>query len=156
MKTHSRSYQEQSEAEFMVTTLNDLIGVCRAGYNGYLEAAEGIASSPYKTMFAEYAHQRDRFSADLANFILDLGGAVTGANSSVERGWVNIRVATTKGDPGTILAECTRAEEAAKQVYEQALDNPLPENIHNVVQTQYDLIVRAQNRIRALRDKHLK
>ena len=140
-----------------ISVLNGLIGVCRDTYNGYLEAAEGVASTRYKTMFAEYAHQRDRFSADLANFILEMGGAVTGTSDKVDTThhvWANIRAATTNGETGVILAECERGEDAAMEAYERALHNTLPQKIYQVVKNQYDLVVRAHNRIRDLRDTY--
>lgn len=35
---------------------------------------EGITSSAYKTMFAEYALQRSRFASQLANLVIEYGG----------------------------------------------------------------------------------
>src|SRR5687767_13356710 len=105
--------------------LNSLIHICREGHDGYMQAADGITSSAYKTMFVEYAHQRNRFASQLANLVLEYGGDPDDDGHSMmmfPRGWTNIQPAVMGGDYGAIFAECEKSEDSAKNAYEQVME----------------------------------
>src|SRR4051794_24807737 len=126
--------------ESLVQTLNGLIFICREGYNGYMQAADGITSSAYKTMFAEYALQRSRFASQLANLVTDYKGDAGDdghAMSIFPRSWTGIDSVVMGGDYGAIFSECERSEDVAKNAYERVLEEKLTGDVAKVVNQQY-------------------
>jgi len=131
--------------------------MCREGHDGYLQAAEGITSSAYKTMFAEYAHQRSRFASQLANLVVEYGGDPDDDGHSMKmfpHGWVGIEPAVMGGDYGAIFTECETSEEKTKDAYERVMEQAIPDDISVVVNQQYEQIVEAHDRIRNLREAY--
>jgi len=51
-----------------------------------------------------------------------------------------------------VLNECERGEDVAKHRYQAALEKPLPAEIHQVIERQYQGVLRHHDRVRALRD----
>jgi uncharacterized protein (TIGR02284 family) len=149
------SINESDQA--LVTVLNALIHLCHDAHDGYMQAADSITSSAYKTVFAEYALQRSRFATQLANLVLDHGGDPDDdghAMSMFQRGWSNIGRVLMGSDYGAILAECERSEDLAKSAYERTLKKPLAKDAEAVISQQYGQIIDAHNRIRDLRDDY--
>lgn len=141
----------------LVMILNGLMHMCREGHDGYLQAAEGITSSAYKTMFAEYAHQRSRFASQLANLVVEYGGDPDDDGHSMKmfpHGWVGIEPAVMGGDYGAIFTECETSEEKTKDAYERVMEQAIPDDISVVVNQQYEQIVEAHDRIRNLREAY--
>ncbi len=141
----------------LVTILNALIHLCHDAHDGYMQAADGITSSAYKTIFAEYALQRNRFATQLANLVLDHGGDPDDdghAMSMFARGWINIDRVLRGSDYGSILAECERSEDIAKSAYERTLEKPLTNDVAAIIGQQYEQIIDAHKRIRDLRDAY--
>jgi uncharacterized protein (TIGR02284 family) len=50
------------------------------------------------------------------------------------------------------LNECERGEDSAKNAYKNALEEALPANIMETIQTQYVAVQAAHDRVKALRD----
>lgn len=141
----------------LVETLNALIIVCHEAYDGYMQAADGITSSAYRTMFAEYALQRGRFAAQLANLVLDHGGEPDDdghAMAMFSGGWTNIGPVLMGGDYGAIFAECERSEIVAKAAYASMLEKKITEDVHAVINHQYMQITEAHDRIHNLREAY--
>ena len=141
----------------LITFLNGLIIICHDAHDGYMQAADNITSSAYKTMFAEYALQRSRFAAQLANLILDHGGDPDDdghAMSMFSHGWTNIKPVLMGGDYGAIFTECERSEELAENAYERVLEKNITKDAHTVVNHQYKQVVEAHDRIRNLREAY--
>ena len=72
--------------------------------------------------------------------------------AAIHRGWINIKSAVTGKDEGAILNECERGEDSAKNAYKNALEEALPANIMETVQTQYVAVQAAHDRVKSLRD----
>jgi uncharacterized protein (TIGR02284 family) len=141
----SHSINETDKA--LISTLNGLVHMCHTAHDGYMQAADGITSSAYKTMFAEYALQRSRFAGQLANLILDHGGDPDDDGHSMSmftQGWTNIDAVVMGGDYGAIFKECEHSEGIAKNAYD----------ISHVVNQQYKQIVEAYDRLRNLREAY--
>ena len=139
----------------VISTLNGLIETCKDGQEGFTVAADGIGRSDLKSLFHEFAQQRSQFAGELQTLVRSLGGDPEDAGSiagSLHRGWINIKSAVMGEDETTILNECERGEDAAKSAYKDALDEALPANILESVQSQYTAILSAHDRIKALRD----
>ena len=139
----------------VISTLNGLIETCKDGQQGFKEAAEGVERSDLKSLFYEFSQQRSQFAGELQSIVQSLGGDPETSGSfagSLHRGWINIKSAVTGKDDGAILNECERGEDSAKSNYKSALENKLPANIAETVQTQYAAVQAAHDRIKALRD----
>jgi uncharacterized protein (TIGR02284 family) len=139
----------------VISTLNGLIETCKDGQNGFTTAAEGIERSDLKSLFFEFAQQRSQFAGELQTLVQSLGGDPENSGSiagSLHRGWMNIKTAVVGKDEASILNECERGEDSAKNAYKSALQEGLPTHILDTVQTQYVAIQSAHDRIKALRD----
>lgn len=153
--TDKASEARSSIDEKLVHLLNSLTEVCHNGHDGYMEVANGINSAAYKTMFAEYALQRRRFASQLVNLVDDLGGE--SEDDGVHDSWENIRAVIMGGDHGAIFSAIERAEDAAINTYEKAMEyDAMPPHVHRVVFEQCSHIIHAQDRIRSLRDAYRK
>jgi uncharacterized protein (TIGR02284 family) len=139
----------------VVSTLNELIETCKDGQEGFKQAAEGVERSDLKSLFFEFSQQRAHFAGELQELVQKLGekpetsGSTAGA---LHRGWINIKSAVTGKDEKAVLNECERGEDSAKNTYKDALENPLPNYIAEVVRNQYESIQMAHDRVKALRD----
>ena len=139
----------------VVSTLNGLIETCKDGQEGFKEAAEGVERSDLKSLFYEFSQQRAQFAGELQQLVQQLGGDPENTGSvagALHRGWINIKSAVMGRDESAILNECERGEDSAKNAYKNALEEPLPANVMETVQTQYQAVQSAHDRVKALRD----
>jgi uncharacterized protein (TIGR02284 family) len=139
----------------VISTLNGLIESCKDGQEGFKEAAEGVDRSDLKSLFYEFSQQRAQFAGELQSTVQQLGGDPEKAGSmagALHRGWINIKSAVMGKDEAAILNECERGEDSAKNAYKSALEEALPANVMETVQTQYVAVQSAHDRIKALRD----
>jgi len=139
----------------VISTLNGLIETCKDGQNGFKEAAEGVERSDLKSLFYEFSQQRSQFAGELQSLVQTLGGDPENSGSiaaALHRGWINIKSAVTGKDEAAILNECERGEDSAKNAYKNAMEEALPANIMETVQTQYVAVQAAHDRVKALRD----
>ena len=139
----------------VISTLNGLIETCKDGQEGFTTAAEGIERSDLKSLFYEFAQQRSQFAGELQSLVQSMGGDPENSASlagTIHRGWINIKSAVTGQDEASILNECERGEDSAKNMYKDALQSGLPANVLETVQQQYTSVQAAHDRIKALRD----
>ena len=154
--TGDASFSSQTaDNDSVISTLNGLIEICKDGQYGFKEAAEGIERSDLKSLFYEFAQQRSQFAGELQTLVQSLGGDPENAGSSlgaIHRGWINIKSAVMGRDDEAILDECERGEDAAKDAYKNALEEGLPAQVLETVQTQYESVQSAHDRVKALRN----
>jgi uncharacterized protein (TIGR02284 family) len=139
----------------VISTLNDLIEVCRDGQQGLKEAAEGVKRSDLKTVLYEFSQQRAEFAGVLQSLVRSLGGEPETEGSfsgALHRGWIDLKSAITGKDDQAILNECERGEDSAKDSYADALKMNLPANVETIVRQQSQSVQAAHNRIKELRD----
>jgi len=139
----------------IVSTLNELIETCKDGQEGFKQAAEGVERSDLKSLFYEFSQQRSQFAGELQSLVQSLGGDPENTGSvaaAIHRGWINIKSAVTGKDEAAVLNECERGEDSAKNAYKNALEEALPANIMETIQTQYVAVQAAHDRVKALRD----
>lgn len=139
----------------VVSTLNGLIETCKDGQEGFKEAAEGVERSDLKSLFYEFSQQRAQFAGELQQLVQGLGGDPGNSGSmagALHRGWINIKSAVMGKDEAAVLNECERGEDSAKNAYKSALEEALPANVLETVQTHYTAIQSAHDRVKALRD----
>jgi uncharacterized protein (TIGR02284 family) len=141
----------------IVSTLDNLIETCKDGQEGFKQAAEGVERSDLKSLFFEFSQQRAHFAGELQEIVQKLGEEPTTSGSTagaLHRGWINIKSAVTGKDELAVLNECERGEDSAKNTYKDALEDPLPSYIADVVRNQYESIQMAHDRVKALRDSY--
>lgn len=141
----------------VISTLNGLIETCKDGQNGFKEAAEGVERSDLKSLFYEFSQQRSQFAGELQSLVQALGGDPENSGSTLaalHRGWINIKSVVTGKDEEAILNECERGEDSAKNTYKAALEQQLPANVMETVQTQYASVQAAHDRVKAMRDSY--
>jgi uncharacterized protein (TIGR02284 family) len=143
-----------STNEEIISVLNDLIETCKDGEQGFHTAAEGVENSELRTLFNLYAQQRARFGAELNNEVLRRGGdpAKSGhVSAAFHRGWIDVKQAVTGKSETSVIDECERGEDAAKSNYEDALKKNLPSDLLVLVESQYEEVKDAHNRISAMK-----
>lgn len=144
-------------ADDVVSVLNKLIETSKNGEKGFLAAAEDAKSTELRTVFQQRASECARGAAELQAVVARMGhepetdGSVLGA---MHRGWVNLKAAVAGRTDLAILEECERGEDLAKEQYANALKEQLPPDIREIVQRQYEGVLRNHAQIHALRDQH--
>jgi uncharacterized protein (TIGR02284 family) len=149
------SYNDNVSNDDTISTLNDLISICKDGQEGFKDAAEGVDRSDLKTLFYEFSQQRAEFAGVLQEMVRSMGGDPENAGSmtgAIHRGWIDIKSAVMGKDEEAILNECERGEDAAKEAYQEAMQQNLPSNVADVVNQQGQAVLAAHNRIRSLRN----
>lgn len=134
-------------------TINDLIETLKDGEAGFKTAADDVKDANVKATFGELSRQRAQMASELATHVR--GDAKTPESGSVSgaahRGWMNIKSALGGGEKA-ILNEAERGEDVAVKAYEEALNEPLPADLAQLVRRQYHEVKQAHDRVKAMRD----
>ena len=137
----------------MTSELNDLITTCLDGVHGYKQAAEHATDPSLKTLFTNYAGQRQSYATELQGLVRAAGGTPTDDGSvtaAFHRGWIGLKDAVTTGDKG-ILAECVRGEEHAQKAYAKALgDDDVSAEAKTVLSKQHGEVEQALAKMNSL------
>ena len=139
--------------EEVIDTLNDLIETCKDGEHGFLECAENVKNSDLKLVFNTGAQRCVEAAAELQREVVQVGGTPQQKGSlagSAHRRWVDVKAAIMGRDDASVLAECERGEDVAKERYERALQKDLPESIRTIVERQYRGVLQNHDRVRVL------
>jgi len=140
--------------EEAVSTLKNLIEICRDGQKGYLDAAEHITDTGLRAFFNEQSLERARYAGELQGELLLMGHDETKASGSVaaalHRGWLDL-TANIAGDDA-VLSAVEQGEDSAKKAYEEAVDKDLPENVRGMVRSQAQGVIAAHDHVKLLRD----
>ncbi|MGE5524516.1 MAG: PA2169 family four-helix-bundle protein [Rhodospirillaceae bacterium] len=137
----------------VIDTLNDLIETCKDGEEGFMTCAEDVKNFPLKeTLMTAAQHCRDA-AQELQREVQLLGGKAETSGSlsgSAHRRWVDVKSAITGKSDASVLAECERGEDVAKESYQRALEKDLPPNIRAIVERQYRGVLKNHDQVRAL------
>ena len=137
----------------VIDTLNDLIETCKDGEQGFMTCAEDIKSFSTKEMFMVAAQRCREAAQELQREVQLLGGKAETSGSfsgSAHRRWLDVKSAITGKSEASVLAECERGEDVAKESYQRALEKELPPNIRSMVERQYRGVLENHDRVRAL------
>ena len=108
-----------------------------------------------KTLFNQRASECGQAAQELQAIVIRLGGDPedsTSMSGDLHRRWVDLKSLITGKDDEAILNECERGEDVAKKSYHKALEKALPEDIRQIVQRQYDGVLRNHDQVKMLRD----
>jgi uncharacterized protein (TIGR02284 family) len=144
------------ENERVIQVLTQLVETSRDGQRGYREAAENIENPELRAFFNDQSIERARFAGELESQIERLGEGdikeIGSVGSALHRAWMGLKSSLGGGDHA-ILNSVESGEDAAKEAYEKALHEPLPNNIMLIVQRQAASVVAAHDHVKALRDR---
>jgi len=144
-------------ANNIASVLNDLIETSKDGEKGFRTAADDSKNAELQSVFLRRAQDCAKGAAELQQIVSRLGGNPEDSGSvagAAHRGWVNLKAAVSGRTDLAILEECERGEDVAKARYRKALEETLPQDIREVVQRQYDGVIRNHDQIRELRDRY--
>lgn len=139
----------------LIRTLNNLIETSKDGEAGFKVCAHDISRPDLKQLFMERSQQCGKAAAELQGVVLELGGnpeESTSLGGDLHRRWVDLKSLVTGKDEEAVLNEVERGEDVAKKHYAEALKMVLPTDIRDIVQRQYEGVMRNHDQIRALRD----
>ena len=139
----------------VISTLNDIIEICRDGQNGFKEAAENVKSTDLKSFFNECSTERAQFVSDIQLEVRRLGGdpQKTGSTAgALHRVWMDIKGTFTGKDDHAILSECERGEDSAVEAYREAIKLSLPLTIQQLLERQFQSVRQTHDRIKQMRD----
>lgn len=143
--------------EQVLSTLKRLVEICRDGQQGYTDASEHISDSGLRAFFHNESLERGRYALELESELSRLGEHEAGETGSVagalHRSWLDLS-ATIAGDDA-VLAAVEQGEDKAKQVYEEALREPLPQIVEGTVRSQAQGVIAAHDHVKLLRDRKL-
>jgi len=142
-----------------IEKLQTLIRANIDSFEGFEESASLIADENIKQVFAELAVERTAMAVELQQFVEYNGEESVDSGSfaaSVHRAWMNVRSAVSSNDSATVLSEAERGEDHIKEAYEDVLKDTAGSAMNDVLQQQYAKVKAGHDRIRDLRDLHLK
>jgi uncharacterized protein (TIGR02284 family) len=132
--------------------LKHLLAACKDDENGYRAAVKHVQSAELQSVLQGYAEQRAQYAVALHGALTELGARTADVGTfggALHLGWATIKAAAT-GNDQTLLAECLRAEEAARERYEKALTENLLPNVRELVAGQLQGIRAACDRLLSL------
>jgi uncharacterized protein (TIGR02284 family) len=156
--TETPEQKPELENDRIRIVLERLIDTCRDGEAGYRDAAEHIGSTELRAFFNQQSLERARFAGQLTAELERQGrwqttrqGSVTGM---VKRAWFDVERVLGGGD-ASILEAVESGEDAARDAYQKALDEPgMPESVRSLIRAQAQTIFASHDHIKQLRDTH--
>ena len=146
----SRSAMHPAQA---VRTLNELITVTHDAERGFSACGVRARDPALRAYLRARARSCASAAEQLQKWVQRLGGEPARRGSrmgAVHRGWAGLRAALALDDDAAMLAECERGEGHALAIYRNALDDPLPEPVHQLVLQQFAGLMKSHDEIRLL------
>ncbi|MCU1284396.1 MAG: hypothetical protein JWO13_746 [Acidobacteriales bacterium] len=136
--------------------VKNLIEADSDSQQGYRDAAEKVREPELRRFFNERSIERGQYAAELQSEIQHFGSAdvdVEGsAGGTIRRLWMDLK-ASLGGTDHAILSSIEAAEDGVKKVYQEALNENLPDNLSSLIRTQAQNIFSAHDYIRRMRDR---
>ena len=146
------------ENEKTIEVLNTLITINNDRIEGYETAAKETEEQDLKILFAQFSSTSQKCKTELINEVSNLGGTAaegTLISGKFFRVWMDVKAALTGQDRKAILNSCEYGEDAAKDIYENALENDLENlnaNQQTMIKTQLTLLVADHDKVVSMRD----
>lgn len=154
MNSHSKVSGQHKKA---LSIINDLIRVNIDRITAYEKAAhedkQMNVSAELRDVFYRMAVESRSYVNDLHAHVIRLGGApVTQSTISgkLYLHWLNGKANFEGQTPDALLEDCLKGEESAQRIYQHALEEALPENVHQLVESQLWGLERAHKRLTAI------
>ena len=138
-----------------ITTLLDLVKVCRNNQHRYEVAAASSADHQLAALLEHYALRREQYALHLADITRSMGGYLdTGNGTSPTNTPVRLKLESTLRPESerAAIAECEQGEAQALRCYLDALTFDLPTQVLHILEHQYEQTRIAYVYISNLRD----
>lgn len=142
------------ETNEVIDTLNTLIETSRDGDNGFTACADDAKDPALRAYFTICATRCRESVRALEAMVTQYGGSPEQSGSimaPVNRAWLNLRAALSSNSDLAVLEECERAEDTAIGVYQHALTQQLPLDVHALTKLQLNGVHENHDRVRELR-----
>ena len=142
----------------IIEVLNDLIKINNDRIEGYDKAIENAKTIDIglQTIFSKMKSESIKYTAELHNRILQLGGEPTDnttVSGKLYRAWMDVKATFTGKDRKSLLDACEYGEDAAQKAYKDAIEEEgLPADIRDLISEQKRSLRRSHDEIKALRD----
>jgi len=139
-------------------TLRDLIRINNDRIEGYDKAIENAKTIDIglQTIFSKMKSESIKYTAELHNRILQLGGEPTDnttVSGKLYRAWMDVKATFTGKDRKSLLDACEYGEDAAQKAYKDAIEEEgLPADIRDLISEQKRSLRRSHDEIKAMRD----
>ncbi len=142
-----------------IEVLNDLIQINNDRIVGYERAIKETKQEDddLKVLFATMIAESHRIKIALATEVQALGADAekgTTASGKIYRAWMDVKALFGGHDRHTILSNCERGEDAAKNAYRSALEHELPAYIRDLLIQQQESLLASHEEIKSLRDQY--
>ena len=140
----------------IISTLNNLVETSRDGEEGFRTSAEHAKDAQLKSLFQNRADSCAAAVRELQDIVLAQGGKPSEGSSvsgTLHRRWVDIKSMVTGRDDVAILNEVERGEDVAVASYKKALSQGLPSEVQDLVERQYQGVLRNHDQIKQLRNQ---
>jgi uncharacterized protein (TIGR02284 family) len=139
-----------------ILVLNDLLLAARDAEKGFQLATNHVRDRDLVEFFAALVLQRAKFQKDLDHRIRTLRAVpAQPANpaAALHRAWMGLVTALESNETHAVLTECERGEDVSVTAYREALaERDLDLQTRGLIQSQYELVQAAHDRLRQLRD----
>ena len=136
-------------------TLNSLIATTLDSADGYRKAAEKAENERYRSMFIDFAGQREAIVRDLQAEVRAIGGNPEDDGTilaAAHRAFLSLRDAVTGNDDTAIVNEVERGEDHIKAKYDAALkDGKLTGSSDAAVRKAYVSVKEGHDRMSQLK-----
>lgn len=143
----------------IIEVLNDLIMINNDRIEGYEKAIENARTIDVglQTIFSKMKSESIKYTAELHNRILQLGGEPkddsTTVSGKLHRAWIDVKATFTGHDRQSLLDSCETGEDAIQKAYKDALeDEGLPVDIRDLLAEQKRSLRLSHDEIKAMRD----
>jgi uncharacterized protein (TIGR02284 family) len=146
------------ENETTIEVLNSLIIINNDRIEGYETASNETEEQDLKTLFTQFSDTSKKCKNELEKEVMKLGGTPsedTRISGKFFKVWMDVKAALTGKDRKAILNSCEYGEDAAKETYENALQNDaetLSSEQQSMIIAQQVLLAVDHNKIKAMRD----
>jgi uncharacterized protein (TIGR02284 family) len=137
-------------------TLGELFGSACDGEQGFREAVAHARSPELVALFERLAQQCAGVAAELQSHIERLGGTADQGGTmaaAAQRAWLQIRSLFGGASDEKVLAQCERGQADMLGRYREALRRHLPDELHALVQQQFEQAQRHHDHLRRMQDR---
>ncbi len=148
-----------AEQERWIRVVESLISTSRDSQQGYAQAAQYANDAELRAFCNDQSEERKLFAQELENRVNQLGrhgtSSDTSTSQSLRHAWVALKDKLGAGDD-SILASVASAEDDARDQYEKALRDKLPEGIAQTLRAQLQSVLAARDHVQLLRERRKK
>jgi uncharacterized protein (TIGR02284 family) len=142
-----------------LSAVNKVITVCKDAEEGFRGAANAVKNPSLRSLFEQFSSQRAGFANELQGAVSTAGFKPedsSGVLGTLHHGWIALKGVLTGHSEHQLLEETERGEDLSISRYRDALSHQLPTALRSIVDTQYQQVQQAHNRIKELRDASAK